>query len=203
MNTTMAVYNNLIQARGAIQDLEGAGIEYDQINLVVNDINGQYKASIHSYMKAKDRAEKMIDPISQGPRRGSLLGGLLGVEAGLMAIAAVSLGPLVATGRIGTLLVGGELGTVVGGLTRALVDMNLNHEEAEFYAEAIRRSAALVAVESCQEMVYGVTTILKKRDPIDMNHRLAQWKECDWTHLDARPEEIETLPFPIARGNGY
>lgn len=201
MKTTMAVYDDLIQARGAIQDLEGAGIEHDKINLVVNDINGQYKASIHSYMKAKDRAEKMIDPMSQGTIRGSLLGGLLGVEAGLMAIAAVALGPLVAAGRIGTLLVGGGVGTVVGGLTRALVGMNLNNEEAEFYAQAIRQGAALVAVESCEEMVYGVTTILKKHDPVDMNHCLAQWKERSWIGLDGPAEEMEPLPFPIARGN--
>lgn len=201
MKTTIAVYDDLIQARGAIQELEGAGIKHDQISLVVNDSNGQYKASIDSYMNAKDRAQEITDPMSQGTIAGSLLGGLLGVEAGLIAIAAVGLGSVVAAGGIATILMGGGVGTVVGGLTGALVGMNLNNEEAEFYAEAVRQGAALVAVESSEKMVYGVTTILKKYDPIDIDQRLAQWKEDGWTGPDSPPERVDPLPFPFASGN--
>lgn len=201
MKTTIAVYDDFIQARGAVQKLEGAGIEHDKISLVVNDRDGQYKASIDSYMNAKDRAQEITDPTSQGTIAGSLLGGLLGVEAGLIAIAAVGLGPVVAAGGIAALLAGGGLGTVIGGLMGALVGMNINNEEAEFYAEAVRQGAALVAVQSSEEMVYGVTTILKKYDPVDIDKRLAQWQESGWTGPDSPPESVEPLPFPFARGN--
>lgn len=108
---------------------------------------------------------------------------------------------MVAAGGIAALLAGGGVGTVVCGLAGALVGMNLNNEEAEFYAEAVRQGAALVVVQSSEEMVYGITVILKKYDPVDIDQRLAQWKESGWTGPDSPPESVEALPFPFARGN--
>ena len=70
--------------------------------------------------------------------------GAAGLAAGLGVLAIPGIGPIVAMGWAATLLAGVVSGGVVGGIIGALVESGVSKEDADVYAEAIRRGGALV-----------------------------------------------------------
>lgn len=73
----------------------------------------------------------------------------LGIQSGdisLVANAVPGIGPLVAAGSIATALAGAGIGAVAGGLVGGLRHLGVPEPQAEAFADAVGRGAALVAV---------------------------------------------------------
>jgi len=80
----------------------------------------------------------------------AFVGGVLGLAAGVIAVAIPGVGPFLAAGPIAAAIGGMAVGTAAGGIIGLLKDHGVSGEEAEFYAEGIKRGGALVTVHGVE-----------------------------------------------------
>jgi hypothetical protein len=120
------------------------------------------------------------------------LGGLL---VGLGALAIPGVGPLIAAGPIATTLLGAGVGAAAGGLLGALVDVGVPEDEANYYAEGVRRGGVLVSVGAEDAMVDRVINILERHNAVDVQRRAEEWQREGWTRFDstAQPYKHDNL----------
>src|SRR4030095_14610983 len=70
-------------------------------------------------------------------------------------------------------------------LLDTLVDLGVPYDEAQAYAEGVRRGGALVVVESSDDRAERGMEILRRLHPVDIHERTAQWRHEGWTGYDA------------------
>lgn len=95
---------------------------------------------------AHQKNTKAPEGTAAGATTGGVVGGTLGVLAGLGALAIPGIGPLLAAGPIVAALAGVGAGGVVGGLIGALVGMGIPEYEAKRYEGAVRGGGTLLSV---------------------------------------------------------
>jgi uncharacterized protein (TIGR02271 family) len=76
------------------------------------------------------------------------VGGVLGLLAGVGALAIPGIGPIIAGGALASTLAGAGIGAAAGGLVGALVGMGVPEEEARYYDRAVREGGILVTVRA-------------------------------------------------------
>ena len=81
-----------------------------------------------------------------GVAGGGLLGGTIGLLAGIGALAIPGLGPFIAAGPLMAALSGAAAGAAVGGITGALIGLGIPEIEAKRYEGKVRGGNLLVAV---------------------------------------------------------
>ncbi|MBZ0290735.1 MAG: hypothetical protein K8I30_24125 [Anaerolineae bacterium] len=180
--TILAVYDTLDMAHSAVRDLTSAGYDRANIGVAARDYN------------AADWDQQDVSG-SEGSGFGALVGGLTGIVMGLTAITIPGIGAIIAAGPLAAALgaaTGGAIGAVAGaatgGLVASLVDLGVPSEDAETYAEHVRRGGALVSVTVDESQVEQVTSILRRHNPIDVDRRATQWRKKGWTGFDAMAE---------------
>ncbi len=131
------------EAENLVADLRAAGFGESEISVLFPDKEGMYDF-------AHDTATKAPEGAVGGASTGGLIGGALGLLAGIGAIAVPGLGPFIAAGPIMATLSGAAVGAAVGGLTGALVGMGIPEYEAKIYEGKIRDGNLLVAAH-CEE----------------------------------------------------
>ncbi|HXH84675.1 MAG TPA: hypothetical protein VNN07_17345 [Candidatus Tectomicrobia bacterium] len=110
---------------------------------------------------------------AMGMGAGAALGGLGGLLVGLGALAIPGIGPVVAAGPIATALAGAGLGAVGGALVGALVQLGIPQEDAQRYAEGVRRGRVLVAVRAEDAEADRVADVLDSHGALDVDERPA------------------------------
>lgn len=156
MATTIvsALYATFEQAKRAVQNLEESSVATDNISIIAS--NGEKKYD--SY--AKD--------VASDAGTGASLGGAVGAGAGLLAglglMAIPGVGPVVAAGWLASTLAGAVAGSAVGaaagGVIGSLTESGLSEEDAQLYAEHIRRGGALVCAKVDSEDAYEAQGVL-------------------------------------------
>src|SRR5205823_15018849 len=111
------------------------------ISVLFPDKRGTRDFAHESHTKAPEGAVA-------GAGTGGLLGGTLGLLAGIGALAIPGLGPFIAAGPIMAALSGAAAGATVGGLTGALVGMGIPEIEAKLYEGKIRDGNILFSVHA-------------------------------------------------------
>ena len=106
-----------------------------------------------------------------GAAVGGILGGSITVLAALTALAIPGVGPVVAAGSVAAALGG----AAVGGLAGALIGAGLSADDAEAYAEGIRRGGTLVVVRTPETHVAQIEEILNQAGAVDVEERAAAW----------------------------
>jgi hypothetical protein len=190
--TILAVYDTLDTAHSAVRDLTGSGFDRSDIGVAARDYNNADWGDVDDNVTG-----------SEGSGFGALVGGLTGVVMGLTAITIPGIGAIIAAGPLAAALgaaTGGAIGAVAGaatgGLVASLVDLGVPDEDAESYAEHVRRGGALVSVTVKDESRVGTATdILNRYHPVDIDRRATQWKAKGWTGYDkmADPYTAEHL----------
>ena len=190
--TILAVYDTLDTAHSAVRDLTGSGFDRADIGVAARDYNSADWGNLDDNVTG-----------SEGSGFGALVGGLTGVVMGLTAITIPGIGAIIAAGPLAAALgaaTGGAIGAVAGaatgGLVASLVDLGVPDEDAESYAEHVRRGGALVSVTVKDESRVGTATdILNRYHPVDIDHRTTQWKAKGWSGYDkmADPYTAEHL----------
>jgi uncharacterized protein (TIGR02271 family) len=66
-------------------------------------------------------------------------------------------------------------------LIETLADLGVPYDEAQAYAEGVRRGGALVVVESSDERAERGMEILRRLHPVDIHERTVQWRQEGWT----------------------
>lgn len=188
MKTVVALFDEIEDARDAIEDLVDDGIVRDDISLMARDVDNQYSR----YVDGDETAENVGEAAAVGATGGAVIGGLAGALVGMGALAIPGIGPVVAAGPIAAGLTGAGVGAVAGGLLGALVGWGIPEEEAEYYAEGVRRGGTLVAVRVSDEQAGDVAEILEDHDPVDIERRAEYWRtEQDWTGYDTEADPYD------------
>jgi hypothetical protein len=190
MKTVVGLFDDLTDARDAVDDLVAAGFMRNDISLIASDRDSTYASQMNRDTTVTDAdvdlaAEQGAEGALAGALTGGAVGGLAGVLLGLGAFAIPGIGPIIAAGPIVAGLTGAGIGAAVGGLMGALVSWGIPEEEAGYYAEGIRRGGTLVGVKTDESRVDEAVMILNDHNPVDVTERSEFWRESGWTGYDA------------------
>jgi hypothetical protein len=185
--TITRLFDTHTQALAAITDLEAAGIDHDRISLVANNGDNWHRGHEHKEGHLghdNDAAEGA----GKGAATGGLIGGAGGLLAGLGMLAIPGLGPVVAAGWLVSTAVGALAGAAVGGATGgllgALKDAGHTDDEAQVYAEGVRRGGTLVSVKAEDSDTAEVERILNGQAGVEAALRGSAYREEGWTGFD-------------------
>jgi uncharacterized membrane protein len=196
INTVIGLFDYYSNADKAVQALKDYGVDGSRISIVARDNESQTQES------------SAAAGATAGAATGAATGGLLGLMAGLSALIIPGIGPVIATGTLagalattlGMTAIGAGVGAATGGLLGALVDLGLPREEAEFYAEGVKRGGILVSVQTDDQNAEEIGEILRGAGAVDQDTRRQTWQNAGWTSFDessgelsdADDEEVET-----------
>jgi len=133
------IYRDRTQAERAVDTLMEAGFRAEDISVLLPDNVGTKDFAHEKNTKAPEGA-------TTGAGAGAVVGGTLGLLAGIGALAIPGLGPFIAAGPIMGALAGAGTGGVVGGLIGALVGMGIPEYEAKRYEGLIKEGGILLSV---------------------------------------------------------
>jgi Protein of unknown function (DUF3341) len=131
------------QAEQAVDELKVAGFRSDDISALFPDNEGTKDFAHEKNTKAPEGA-------AVGAGSGAIIGGTLGLLAGIGMLAIPGVGPFIAAGPIMGLLGGLGLGGTVGGVAGALVGLGIPEYEAKRYEGRIKEGGILLSVH-CDE----------------------------------------------------
>ncbi len=141
------IYRSVPQAERAVDELVAAGFMGPAISVVMQD-----RESAKEFAHVKDT--KAPEGSGAGVAAGGVIGGTVGVLAGLGALAIPGVGPFIVVGPMMAGLAGLGIGRAVGGLVGAPVGMDIPENEAKRYGRRVKTGATLLSVhcDSSREM---------------------------------------------------
>jgi hypothetical protein len=179
--TISRLYDNYASAQKGVQGLEAAGVPHSDISIVSNNSDGWFSG------KKVDRDHDGVDDRAEGAGTGAGIGAGVGGAAGLMAglglLAIPGLGPVVAAGWLAATAVGAAAGAATGGIVGALTEAGLSKEDADMYAEGVRRGGTLVSARVPDGDRARLETILNQ-SAVDLRDRSAAWQKSGWKSFD-------------------
>ena len=210
MKTIVGSFDSFDDAKRVAQELMDDGFRDADVNVVANNVGGQYGggmtgAAIEGVrsetrtgddpvlttdgggLTGADRVQErpgVVDDASgaaTGAVTGGVVGGAAGLAASLIGLAIPGIGPIIAAGPIVAALSGAGVGAVAGGLIGSLTDMGVSKDDAEYYAESVRRGGALVTVRADDARAERAADIMRDHDAVDIERRADQWRERGWT----------------------
>jgi hypothetical protein len=138
-NVVLGVFYTRLEAEQAIHDLRTAGFPQDQIGMVARDSGGRVVEETSSETMAEEGAAAGA---VVGAGAGALVG--LGVIAGTIPV----IGPVLAIGTLGTILLNAAGGAVILGLVGALIGLGIPEEDAKYYEGEVHGGRFLVTVDA-------------------------------------------------------
>lgn len=130
--TISRLFRDFPHAQEAVLRLEKAGLSADDISVIANN------------------SEKWFSPdwsgaAAKGAAVGAGFGGVGGLLAGLGLLAVPGLGPVVAAGWLAAAAAGAATVAAAGGVIGLLAEAGVATNDAEVYAESIRRGGSFVS----------------------------------------------------------
>ena len=181
------VYDDYLVAENTVRDLKAAGLGDSHIGIVASNTEGWHKpgggAVDPKHDKDRDGKDDRAEGAATGGGVGTILGGAAGVAAGLGMLAIPGIGPVVAAGWLAALASSAVGGGVVGGLIGALVESGTSKENAELYAEAVRRGGAIVTAKVGDDDVVRYTEIMD-RNALNVMAREPAYRSSGWKGFD-------------------
>jgi hypothetical protein len=133
------IYQTEKQAERTVDDLLAAGFSNDDISVLLPNNQGTKDF-------AHDKSTKAPEGTAAGVTTGGVIGGTLGLLAGIGVLAIPGVGPFIAAGPIMAALAGLGAGGAVGGVIGALVGMGIPEYEAKRYEGHIKAGGVLLSV---------------------------------------------------------
>jgi hypothetical protein len=187
--TIVALYDNIHDAEGTIRDLEDRGFSRDQISLVAGDKNGEMSR------RTSGETSGAAQGAGIGAGVGAALGGVGGLLVGLGALAIPGIGPVLAAGPLAAALggiagagAGAVAGGAAGGLIGGLTEMGVTEDQAQNFAEGIRRGGTLVTLMADENRSGQAKDIMNNHNPVDVNERASQWRQSGWQGFNSQGE---------------
>lgn len=129
------------QANQILDSLINAGFSTNDISVLFPD-----KESTHQF--AHENHTKAPEGTVVGASAGGIVGGTIGLLAGIGALAIPGVGPLIAAGPLLAALSGAAAGAAAGGITGALVGMGIPEIEAKRYENRIAEANILISIHA-------------------------------------------------------
>ena len=171
--TLTALFDRYEEAAQAVTKLEAAGVPHGDISLVGNNAGSGTEANT-----ASDHA---ASGAGTGATIGTLIGGGAGLLAGLGLMAIPGVGPVVAAGWLVATLTGAGVGAAAGGLAGSLTGAGVSEQDAQAYAEGVRRGGTLLTVRVDESRSDAAVRILEEHGALDLDARAEGWRREGWT----------------------
>jgi stress response protein YsnF len=193
--TIVALYDDFPAAESVTRGLVESGFPREDISLMANDPSAERGSGLGGSEAVSGGGRSADgDTGTSGTMAGAAIGGALGGVGGLLvglgALAIPGIGPVVAAGPIAATLIGAGAGAVAGGLIGALTSIGVPEEEANLYAEGVRRGGALLALRVEETEAERAIAIMEQYDPVDVDTRAAEWRQSGWTGFDSGAEPL-------------
>jgi hypothetical protein len=133
------IYSSGEHAERAVEKIIAAGFPSANVSVLLPDSRSTKEF-------AHEKGTKAPEGTATGVTAGGVIGGTLGVLAGVGALAIPGIGPFIAAGPIMAGLAGLGVGGVVGGLVGALVGMGIPEYEAKRYEGRVKGGGTLLSV---------------------------------------------------------
>lgn len=187
MRTVTGLFDDYDDASAAVSELERAGVPSSDISIVGSNADRRH---------GEDSDSNAAEGAGTGAGIGALVGGAGGLLTGLGLMAIPGVGPVVAAGWLAATAVGAAGGAVAGGLIGAMTRSGVSEEDANLYAEGVRRGGTLVTARVEDNLVPEAEAVLKRQGWVDPAERRAAYREQGWTGFDEAsrpyaPEDVE------------
>lgn len=133
------IYGTAGIAENAVDYLLSQGFANSEISVLLPD-DESTRAFAH------EKHTKAPEGTATGATAGGVVGGTLGLLAGIGALAIPGVGPLIAAGPIVATLAGLGAGAATGGIVGALVGLGMPEYEAKRYEGAVKGGGILLSV---------------------------------------------------------
>jgi hypothetical protein len=140
-NAAFCLATDEMHARAIVAKLRSVGFIDDDISVLMQDGVGSRNFAIEQHTKAPEGT-------TVGVGAGGVVGGAVGVLAGLGALAIPGVGPLIAAGPLLAGLSGMAAGATVGGLVGGLVGFGIPEYEASVYEGKLKSGHILVSAHA-------------------------------------------------------
>jgi hypothetical protein len=180
VKTIIGLFDTSADAYAAQNDLLQGGIARERVSVITSQANRDYRKNLHL------QTSEATEGASVGATAGALVGGAAGVLASLGLLAIPGVG-LMAIGPVLAALTGAGIGAAAGGLIGGLIGLGIPEDEAELYAEGVRRGGILLTVDAIDADAQRVAAILARHNAIDIDQRATEWESAGWTRKTAPP----------------
>jgi hypothetical protein len=208
--TITRLFDNYSDAEAAVAELQRMGVPERDISLMARNSGGEHDHRLGDSSQAKrDTAgEEAAEDAGKGAGLGGVIGGGAGLLAGLGMLAIPGLGPVVAAGWLASTAAGALAGAVIGaaggGVMGALTHAGVPHEDAQVYAEGVRRGGTLVSVKTDDDRAAQVHAAFDRFGGADAAARGQAYRQGGWTQYqeDAEPYTVEEAELERQRYRG-
>lgn len=169
MITLSRIYHDSAKACAVVDELKAVGLPEGDIGIIATS------SSLRMEIARLHNAEDLIDhdhngvrelgrTVNRGAGIGAALGGAAGLVAGSGAFILPGIGAVLAAGWLASALAGAVAGGAAGGVVGALIEAGVDENNAEGYAESVRRGGTLVTIRVTGHDRYFYEDILTGRD---------------------------------------
>jgi Protein of unknown function (DUF3341) len=181
--SVFGIYNSREAVERAVDTFLKSGFTTSDISVLLPENLGSKPIATHKDTKAPEGA-------TAGGAGGAVVGGTLGLLAGIGALAIPGLGPFIAAGPIMAALAGMGVGGAVGGVVGALVGMGIPEYEAKRYEGRIQKGGILLSVHcDTSDQIKRAKEIMKNNGAEDISstgESSSDVKDSDVSHRAAR-----------------
>lgn len=135
----LGIYKTRMEVEKAVDTLRGHGFRASDISVLLPDSMGDQGL-------AHTKETKSPEGTAIGAGAGAIIGGALGILAGIGSLAIPGVGPFIAAGPIMATLAGAGIGGTLGGLSGALIGYGIPEYEAKRYEGFVKDGGILLSV---------------------------------------------------------
>ena len=195
--TISRLYNSYGEAREAVNNLEAAGVKHSDISIIASNADNWYspnrKAGAFPDRDLNGKDDR-AEAAETGAGVGAVVGGATGLLTGLGLMAIPGVGPVVAAGWLVSTLVGAAAGGATGGVIGALTQAGISEDEADVYAEGLRRGGAVVSARVADADASRLKAVMDRK-AVKLSDRSAAYRKAGWQSFDpsAQPYNVEQV----------
>jgi hypothetical protein len=172
--TVIGILENADEAKKAVEELLQSGIDRQAVGVISADFAKEAEAAL------------------RGGSTGTAIGALAGLLIGATTLAIPGIGPVLAAGHAVALIGTTTLGALAGGVVGALAAKGVPEDQANFYAEGVRRGGTLVTVLArTDELAARAVEILRRHGAQRIQERILEWRGLGWGGLLRRARKGE------------
>ena len=187
--TVVGLFDDFQDAQSVVRDLTNAGFLREAISIAANQNATGYTGDGTDFNAGIRSGEHAV---GKDAGVGAGVGGVIGLLVGLGALTIPGIGPVLAAGPIaaalgatvGSTVVGAGVGAIAGGLIGGLTHIGVPKEQAEYYAEGVRRGGTLVTVDASDDKAQQAVDIMNGNNAVDIETRGAAYRSGGYAGYD-------------------
>ena len=186
--TISRLYNSYAEAQQAVRSLEAAGVTHNDISIIASNADNWYKDNGKPSTfpdRDLDGKDDRAEAAGTGAGLGAAAGGTAGLLAGLGLMAIPGVGPVVAAGWLVATLAGAAAGAATGGILGALTQAGISDDDAQVYAEGLRRGGAVVSAR-VNDVDGSRLQAVMDRSSVRLPDRATAYRKSGWQTFDPK-----------------